>query len=142
MKTAPLAATDIIKVLPAPPAVLAVVPAAADYSPAVVLPAALAEVLRAVLPVEALAAVGCPAVVLPAARPAVLIAPAAAVLPAVAELRLGLPAVAGDLAESEVPAAGLEAASNRQQFKKEGAFGASSFYVFDNQKGSFAFAES
>lgn len=115
MKTAPLAATDIIKVLPAPPAVLAVVPAAADYSPAVVLPAA---------------------------RPAVLIAPAAAVLPAVAELRLGLPAVAGDLAESEVPAAGLEAASNRQQFKKEGAFGASSFYVFDNQKGSFAFAES
>ena len=138
MKTAPLAATDIIKVLPAPPAVLAVVPAAADYSPAVVLPAALAEVLRAVLPVETLAAVGCPAVVLPA----VLIAPAAAVLPAVAELRLGLPAVAGDLAESEVPAAGLEAASNRQQFKKEGAFGASSFYVFDNQKGSFAFAES
>ena len=121
MKTAPLAATDIIKVLPAPPAVLAVVPAAADYSPAVVLPAALAEVLRAVLPVEALAAVGCPAV---------------------AELRLRLPAVAVDLAESVVPAAGLEAASNRQQFKKEGAFGASSFYVFDNQKGSFAFAES
>ena len=126
MKTAPLAATDIIKVLPAPPAVLAVVPAAADYSPAVVLPAALAEVLRAVLPVEALAAVGCPAVV----------------LPAVAELRLRLPAVAGDLAESVVPAVVLEAASNRQQFKKEGALGASSFYVFDNQKGSFAFAES